>query len=315
MSADRTSDEAGRTARRAWTHLEPVHDIVYFAPDLRARTDAAGLRGFWMAYFAMRSAPLGAASPEVVTAMFYGFHPSLVHRALPDAWHRIDAADALTLREQVADAGLRRVLGDRVVESAELAEAADLAWAAAQGCEIAGRPLAAANQALARPAAAHLALWQATSVLREHRGDAHIAVLVARGVTPMQAHLIKIGSGEADDGVLRTARGFGEDDWAQTRESLRADGILDADGALTERGAAEHARIEQATDVASVQPWHRLGSADTERLLGLLCPMAKTMMAALPTVTPVGLTFDPECRHDTDGAVSAADHRPAATPA
>jgi hypothetical protein len=317
MTADHTPDDGGGAARRAWTHLEPLHDIVYFAPDLRARTDAAGLRGFWMAYFAMRSAPLGAASPELVTATFYGFDPALVHRALPDAWNRIDPAGALALREHVVDAGLREVLGDEVVESPEVTEAADLAWAAAQKCETAGRPLAAANQAVPRPSAPHLALWQATSVLREHRGDGHIAVLIGRGVSPMQAHLIKIGAGESDDGMLRAARGFADDDWTQARERLQSDGIIDAEGALTERGAAEHARIERATDTAAAQPWRQLGAARTERMLALVCPLAKAMAKALPVLTPVGLTFDPSCRHDTVGTVdtvSLADSRPAATP-
>ncbi|HEU5266302.1 MAG TPA: hypothetical protein VFU35_06360, partial [Jatrophihabitans sp.] len=198
-------------------------------------------------------------------------------------------------------------------ESAETAEAADLAWAAAQGADIAGRPLGAAQREHPRPTAPHLALWQATSVLREHRGDGHIAVLVAGGISPIQAHLIKVGAGEVDDAVLRTARGFPDTDWTAARAQLQDEGLLDAHGKLTERGAAEHDRIEQATDAAAAQPWQRLGRADTERLLALLCPLAKTMMAsaALPTPSPVGLAFDPDCRHD---AVRSADRPPAATP-
>ena len=99
VSNERIASDDRATARRAWGHVEPVHDIVYFAPNLRARTDAAGLRGFWMAYFAMRSAPLGAAPAEFVTATFYGFHPHLVQRALPDAWHRLDPSAVLELRK------------------------------------------------------------------------------------------------------------------------------------------------------------------------------------------------------------------------
>ena len=285
------------TARRAWTHLEPVHDIVYFAPDQRAQTDAAGLRGFWMAYFAMRSAPLGAATPEVVTALFYGFHPSLVHRALPEAWNRIEPAVALAVRREVVDVGLRTVLGDAVVESAEVSEAADLAWAAAQACDIGGRPLAAANQALPRIGTPVLDLWQATSVLREHRGDGHIAVLVAHGIAPLQAHLLKVGAGEADDTALRAARGFPVEDWDRARADLKESGWLDADGVLTESGRAERDAVEQTTDAVAGTPWRALGPADTERLLALLCPLARTMLGtgAIPTPSPVGLAFDMQC--------------------
>jgi len=56
------------TARRMWQLLETIHAVVYFAPEVLDAYTAVGLKGFWMGYFAGRSAPLGAASPEVVTA-------------------------------------------------------------------------------------------------------------------------------------------------------------------------------------------------------------------------------------------------------
>jgi hypothetical protein len=200
----------------------------------------------------------------------------------------------------VVDAGLRAVLGDAVIESAQVAEAADLAWDAAQACDVGGRALAAANQALPRSGTAVLDLWQATSVLREHRGDGHIAVLVARGITPLQAHLLKVAADEADDTALRAARGFPAEDWEGARADLRDAGLLDDAGVLTEHGRAERAAIEQNTDAIAETPWRAIGEERTERLLALLCPFARTMLGSgtIPTPSPVGLAFDADCRHD-----------------
>ncbi len=72
------------TARRLFDRFEPVHALTYFAPEARAAYDEAGFRGFWMGYFAARSAPLGVVPAEVVTAVFYNFARTHVARAL--AW-------------------------------------------------------------------------------------------------------------------------------------------------------------------------------------------------------------------------------------
>ena len=113
--------------------------------------------------------------------------------------------------------------------------------------DCAGRVLAAANQALPRPDQPHLALWQAATTLREHRGDGHIAALVARGISPVASHLIKAAAGESDPEVLRTGRKFDEAAWAEGAAALRADGVLTADGQLTDARAAP-ARRDRGRD-------------------------------------------------------------------
>lgn len=278
-------------ARRAWTYLEPVHDVVYFAPGLRDTTDAAGLRGFWMAYFAMRAAPLGAVGVDVVTAVFYGFHRERVARAIPEAWERLSPQRVLTLRAEWVRTALRRVLGENVLTDPAVADAADIAWAAAQACDCAGRPLAAANQALPRPAAPALALWQAATTLREHRGDGHNAVLLARGIGPAAAHLIKAGAGEADARVQQEGRGFPPDEWASAVAELRTAGLLAADGTLTAAGRCQHAAIEEQTDAAAAAPWQAIGDTACERLLRLLEPLtgAVERSGILPVPSPTGL--------------------------
>jgi len=143
---------------------------------------------------------------------------------------------------------------------------------------------------LPRPPEPHLTLWQAATTLREHRGDGHIAVLVARGITPVGSHLIKAAAGESDPEVLRTGRKFAEPAWAEGAAALRADGVLTADGQLTEAGRRLHAEIEDATDAAAAGPWHALGDAATTRLADLLAPLAAAVLdsGTLPQPNPVG---------------------------
>lgn len=165
-----------RIARIMWQLFEPIHAVTYFAPEARAASDGAGLRGFWMGYFAQRAAPLGPVGPEIVTACCYGFAPRRVARAIPDAWQYTTPEQALRARLDGADAALRGLLGE-AIGSESMKTAADIAWDAATHASTAGRVLAAANQALPKHSQPHLQLWQAATTLREHRGDGHVAVL------------------------------------------------------------------------------------------------------------------------------------------
>lgn len=279
------------TARHLWTRFEPVHDVTYFAPEALAATDAIGMRGFWMGYVALRAAPLGAVDPAIVTASFHGFHPSRISRALPAAWSTTTPAQALAARLDGVDAALRAVWGADVVASPQVTEAADLAWAAAEAADTAGRVLAAANQALPRPDAPHLALWQATTTLREHRGDGHIAVLVARDISPLASHLVKVGAGESDPTALQLGRRFSDEAWQAGIDELRVGGILDADGRLTDAGRRLHDDVEAATDAAAEAPWEALGPESTARLAELLTPLATAVVRSgmIPEPNPVGI--------------------------
>ena len=160
-------------ARPFWQCGEPVHAVIYYAPERRAATDGLGLKGGWMSYFGRRAAPLGAVGAPIVTTLFYNFHPRMVARAIPDAWAHTTPDALLDARITAMDAALRRVLGDDVVSSPSVARAAELAGAAVSGCDMAGHPLGAANQAVPEPGEPHLRLWQALTAMREHRGDGH----------------------------------------------------------------------------------------------------------------------------------------------
>jgi hypothetical protein len=275
-----------------WERYEPVHDLVYFAPEARQAAEGLGLRGYWMGYMALRAAPLGAVPPSVVTGSFFVFHPARVRRALPDAWGYAGPEAVLAARWEAMDAAMTRLLGADVAGSAELAEAADLAWEAAAAADTAGRVLGAANQALECPERPTARLWQAATTLREHRGDGHVATLVSRGLGPVEAMVLKAASGESDGPFLRETRKWEQADWEAAGAGLRERGLLAPDGTLTSAGAALRADVEALTDAAAEQPWAALGTDRTACLAELLEPLARAVHASglLPATNPVGLT-------------------------
>ena len=225
----------------------------------------------------------------VVTAACYGFHPSRAERALPAAWNIAGPDKALAARLAGVDATLRRVWGPDA-ESDQVRRAADLAWQAAQACDTAGRVLGAGNQALDRPDPPHLALWQACTTLREHRGDGHNAALIGAGIGPVQGHLLKIAAGETAPSDLRRGRNWPDSDWAEATDDLVDRGWVTRSGGLTGEGTAARDAVEQATDRAAERPWRVLGEARTNQLVDLLTRLAREVIAAdaFPLPNPIG---------------------------
>jgi hypothetical protein len=280
-----------RRARELWWGLEPYHAVVYFAPDAREICEAIGLKGFWMGYFASRAAPLGPVPAPVVTAAFYNFHPAMVERAIPDAWQRATPARITAARLTLVDCTLRRLLGDDTVASPAVVEAASLARRAAEAASALGRPLFAAYTALAWPQEPHLVLWHAATLLREHRGDGHVAALVNAEIDACQAHLLAIGSGVTTHEVLQISRRWTEPDWTRARERLQQRGWLDAHGGLTPAGMTAKQQLEDHTDVLATPPLAALSDMEQSRLLALLQPLGQQIIRAggVPFPNPMGL--------------------------
>jgi len=273
-----------------WKTLEPFHAITYFAPETRQATDALGLKGGWMSYFACRAAPLGAASPELVSAIFYNFHPSMVARALPDAWHRASPEQLLEARLAAVGTAVRRLFPD----GPDFGRAAEVARRAAEAAPLAGRPLGAANAALDWPADPELVLWQATAILRESRGDGHVAALVAAGLSPVQALVTAAAAGGPSKEIFHLARHWSEDDWTAAEDDLRARGLLDATGTLTDSGHALRQQVEDTTDALAEAGWRALVDDLTSELHDLVHPLSAVLMSAglVPADNPMGLRWD-----------------------
>jgi hypothetical protein len=269
---------------------EAFWTVPLLVPESREAYERIGLDDFTKTYFAVRSAPLGLVPAEVVTSAFFGFYPAKVERYIPAVWESTTPAEVLQAQKAVADHALRQRLGSWAYSPAAN-EAATLVRRAAENCDIVGRPLFAGCASLPwpDPSDAHLTIWHGFTLLREFRGDSHIAVLVANGVDACECHLLMaaaaIGGCECHRGF--TALGVTVDIETPPNPSVPADrewpvadrraalqrlcdrGVLRKDGSITSKGMEFHLDIERSTDEASTSLWER-GNSDIERLADLI---------------------------------------------
>ena len=243
-----------------------------------------------MSYVAARSAPLGVVPTEVITAAFYNFAPERVAKALPAAWSVASPADALRVREESAVAALRRY----GVTDDEAAAAAEFAEKAARNAPIDGRPLFAANLALNCPNEPLARLWHAVTLLREHRGDGHVAVLATHGVSGRESNVLHSAAGRVPKEMIMRSRDYDEDQWNHFRDRLVRRGLMDGDGGLTDAGRDLKRHIEDTTDRLALAALDTLSDDEVDKLFRALTPITRKVVAAgdVPAATPMGLGRD-----------------------
>jgi hypothetical protein len=272
-----------QAGRRAWAALEPLHNVLYFAPDVQEHFVRLGLRGRLMPYFAQRASPLGDAGAHLVAATFYTFNPQTVASSIPEAWTHVPAAEVARARVEAADRCLRRLLGDDVA-SPRVAEAAALARRAAEAAcaHPQGRPLFAAHAALGWPDEPHLQLWWAQTLLREFRGDGHVATLLTAGLSGLEALVLYVATEGVDGEALRLTRGWAAGPWRETIASLQRQGLLAGGPGLevTADGAGVRRWVEAHTDLAARAAYAAIGEAGSLRLAELALEINRPVVAA-----------------------------------
>jgi hypothetical protein len=266
-------------ARRLFELTEPISLVNFFSPEPHEAMVALGFRNYWDGYFAGRSAPLGRVPAEVVHAAFYNFADGEVARHIPKVWDTTTPQAAHAARQQGCSAALRRILGD-LVETPGLTCAAELLAKASVSAPTEGRVMYAALRALPIPDEPVARLWHAANMLREHRGDGHIAALVSERIGGIEAHVLS-----ALDMGIYPAESFGRIHHlpkallAVVMDGLRDRGLLDASGRFADVGRATKDRIESLTDALAEAPYDGLTPGELERLMTLLEPVAARLRA------------------------------------
>lgn len=272
---------AAVVARKCWRTFEPFHGMIYFVPEAAQHYDAIGVEGR-SGYFGSRSAPMGAVGAKVVQATFFNFHPGLVDDAMDGLWERTTPEAMLLARHEAVDDALRRMLGDDV-DSPAMGEAVDLLRPAVEAAEARpeGRPLFAGHARLPEPDMPHLALWRAITLLREFRGDGHIAALVDAELSGVEALVLHAASGEVPADILRSTRAWPADEWAAATDRLRSRGLIEPDDdGFTDDGRALRDHVEARTDALAAAPWRAISEDDAERARSLVRPWSKAITAA-----------------------------------
>ena len=270
------------TAHKTWRTLEPIHAMVYFAAQPAAKYTALGVTEPRMGYFASRAAALGQAGEHQVIATFYNFNPSLVRKSIPAAWQVASPQQFLDARLSGVDAALRSVWSDEMLASSEFKQVVTMLRQAAEvACEHPeGRALFAAHADVPWPDEAHLIAWHAQTLLREFRGDGHIAMLVAEGLSGIEALITHAASGDIPADLLQKSRAWSDDEWAAGVLGLQARGLLQhgATLAFSEQGKQMRDRIEAQTDVLSLAPYAALGAQACDLLRAIGRPFSKAVV-------------------------------------
>jgi hypothetical protein len=269
------------TARFLWQRLEAYHGLIYFVPEADRHYTALGLDPGRMGYFGSRAAAMGPVPAHVVVATFFNFNPELVHAVVPEVWNRTTAPALWDARLGAVDDALGRLFAERL-RADDIRRAADLLRGAVGQCRPDGRPLFAGHLAQQWPDEAHLALWFGITLLREYRGDGHIAALTHAGLSGLEALVLHGATGAVPPAVLQSTRGWSDSAWTEARTRLEARGWLDATGALTDAGRAHRDGVERATDELAAAPWAVL-SADEVEFLGELGKELSGVIAAAGT--------------------------------
>lgn len=267
-------------ARQLFDLIEPIALVNFFAREPHESMAALGLRTYWDGYFAGRSAPLGRVPAEVVHAAFYSFADGEVARHIPKVWDTTTPEAAHAAREQGCGAALRRIVGD-LIGTPELERAAELLAKASTFAPTEGRIMYAGLRALPMPEEPVARLWHAANMLREHRGDGHVAALVSERIAGTESHVLHaLAMG------IYPAESFGrihhlpQSTLAAVMNGLRDRGLVDVSGHLTEVGQATKARIEDLTDTLAEAPYDGLEPPELDDLIASLEPICRTLQAA-----------------------------------
>jgi hypothetical protein len=269
-------------SREMWQAMEPFHAMAYFTPEPQEEYTAIGLDGSKNpahAYFPARAACLGAVPWQVVQSTFFNFSAAVCRLGIEGAWDIATPEQVVAARYRGVERALRRLCGD-LLDDTRVAEATDLAATAAAACTVEGRPLYAGHASLTWPEEPVQRLWHVVALLREYRGDGHIAALVGHDLTGLEAAVVHVATGELwSRRALQATRGYTDEEYDGAVARLVSRGWMDGDGQLTPTGREARQQVEDLTDDLALRPWQALGEQGCLRLRELVEPLSEAVLA------------------------------------
>jgi hypothetical protein len=266
-------------AGRMFELVEPIGVIPYSADEPNEAMFALGFTNYWDTYFAGRAAPLGLAAAEVVDALFYNFAPGEVARHIPKVWRTTTPEAAIAARQLGCAKALRRILRDHI-DSPAFARATELLIKAASSPPLEGRPMYAALRTIPVPDDVVTRLFHAASLLREHRGDGHIAALMTEGIGGIEAHVLLALDMDLPAEKFGRIHHLPAAQLAAVIDGMRDRGLIGDDGWLSEQGRAVKQRVEAVTDDLAAKPYEALEPHELDELRSTLEPLATLLLAA-----------------------------------
>jgi hypothetical protein len=259
-------------ARRLRDALEPIATQGWWSRAAGERLMALGV-DFFPGYVWGRAAALGVPTPSVVAATFGVFEPSLISAVYEAGAASVGRDVILDVRASGGEESIGSVASDD-----ECSAIADPLLDAIVGLDAVGRPLFAALRGLSLPASPAGRLWRAAELVREHRGDGHLAMLVGSGLDAVEANVFTerwLGYGL---GEYSGTRGFGPEALGVAVARLESRGWMAA-GELTDAGRAAREAIEAGTDASQVSLVQACGSALDDIVAGAEAISARLVAA------------------------------------
>lgn len=267
-----------------------LHVPIYFAREAADEYAKEGVEGRG-GYFGSRTAAMGELPTESVIATFYNFSPDVVSPAMDGMWETTTAEEMQLARWRLAALIFDSVGRDESWTDG-VAEANGVLRGVVDGLDWGGRVMAAGNyDALGlldrSPWAddALVRLWQLATIVREWRGDAHIALLVSEPLSPVECTVITHAQ---YGGFTKDSRGWAADAWDAAVARLVDRGWISDEETLTAEGKQRRDALEERTNDLSRAMWAGMSDADVNHLGDLLEPVVDAIIES-GRLKPIGI--------------------------
>jgi hypothetical protein len=244
---------ATHPARRLRDAFEPIGMHAVWSRQTNEALAALGLN-FLTGYVWGRASGLGEPAAAVVVSAFAVFEPGLITALYEEARGKVGRAELVETRNEATSASLRQVLGDADVTGvvSTLRRGID----AADGI---GRPLFSGLASQPWPEDAAGQLWRACDIIREHRGDTHVAACVAAGLDPVAMNILTELYLGLPLFAYSASRAWPQETLEATADHLRGSGLLEGDR-LSKEGRRLREDVEAQTDAGQRSLVSAIGS-------------------------------------------------------